>query len=355
MPTPRFTDYHVHIISNGQSPLAIKHNNIVSEGKLREKFLENILKHHGLAITDPEFFDDQYISHLSNMLKRSKRVASATVFGLDGVYDHNGELDKKNTRFMITNDYVYNAIKKYKNLKFAASINPKRSDAIEELKRSKKRGTTLIKILPNSQGFNPADNDLTPFYKSMAREKIPLLSHTGYEFALISRNQSFGNLQNLRTPLEQGVTVIGAHGCATGLILYEKFRNEILDMVRQYPNFYIDISALTMITRFGIIKHLQKHRELVGPRLLFGTDYPLPIRLYPFLPLQSKNKKSTFERLRRIENYFDRYLALFEELGLSPELTEPVKTKKKGTIKPSQTKNKKAPVKSMKKKGKPVT
>ena len=84
-------------------------------------------------------------------------------------------------------------------------------------------GAVLVKVLPNAQQFNPADPRYKPFYRALAERNLPFLSHVGYEFSLIGKDQSLGDPDRLRLALDEGATVIAAHACSYGLIFYEKF------------------------------------------------------------------------------------------------------------------------------------
>ncbi len=55
------------------------------------------------------------------------------------------------------------------------------------------RGAVLVKVLPNAQQFNPADPTYKSFYRALAERKLPFLSHVGYEFGLIGKDQSVGD------------------------------------------------------------------------------------------------------------------------------------------------------------------
>ncbi|HSF04919.1 MAG TPA: amidohydrolase family protein, partial [Methylomirabilota bacterium] len=103
------------------------------------------------------------------------------------------------------------------------SINPQRRDAVDEVHRCAEAGAALVKVLPNAQQFDPGRVEYKAFYRALADRRLPLLSHVGYEFSLIGRDQSVGDPSRLRSPLDEGVTVIAAHACSFGVLVYEKF------------------------------------------------------------------------------------------------------------------------------------
>src|SRR5205809_8081593 len=145
----------------------------------------------------------------------------------------------KSTEFLIANDYVLNIARSYPNEFLpGVSINPQRRDAIEELERCTEAGAALVKVLPNSQGFDPGNRQYIPFYRKLAQLSIPLLSHVGYEFTLTSRDQSAGHPDKLRLALDEGATVIAAHGCSSGLFFYERYIPTFLSLAQLYTNFF---------------------------------------------------------------------------------------------------------------------
>ena len=86
---------------------------------------------------------------------------------MDGVYDQHGRLDHQHTDFLVSNDYVLHVVRTYPTeLLSGVSINPR----IES-------GAALVKVLPNSQRFDPANHNYKAFYRALAQHKIPLLSH----------------------------------------------------------------------------------------------------------------------------------------------------------------------------------
>ncbi|MEP6889202.1 MAG: hypothetical protein ABI955_00730 [Nitrospirota bacterium] len=100
-------------------------------------------------------------------------------------------------------------------------INSQRRDVVEEVHRC--ADAVLVKVLPNAQHFNPAGPKYKPSYRALAQRKLPFLSHVGYEFSLIGKDQLLGDPDRIRLALDEGVTVIAVHGCSYGLMFYEKF------------------------------------------------------------------------------------------------------------------------------------
>ncbi len=226
---------------------------------------------------------------------------------MDGFYDQTGLLNRQHTEFLISNDYVLKTAQANPDLFLAGpSINPQREDAVEEVHRCADAGAVLIKVLPNAQHFNPADLKYKPFYRALAERKLPFLSHVGFEFSLIGKDQSVGEPNRLRTALDEGVTVIAAHACSYGLMLYEKFIPTLHDFAKRYPNFYADISALTLPNRLKMLLHLRRHPELQD-RLIFGTDYPLSVF---HLAAWGRVGPGSLRDMIRTKNRFDRQVAV---------------------------------------------
>ena len=303
-------DCHVHLAAFSDQ----ENGCYISPKILRSPLFKFLLWKHGLNAASPGAANQKYVDDLLNELRASQYVGKAVLLGMDGVYDKDGRLDQKGTEFVVSNDYVLNMVTRYPNEFLAGvSINPQRRDAIDELQRCAELGTALIKVLPNSQQFDPANPEYKPFYRELAKLNIPLLSHVGYEFSLIGKDQSLGDPNRLRVPLDEGATVIAAHACSYGLILYEKFHPTFLDMVGRYPNFYADISALTQPNRFKMLLLLRKHPE-VHHRLLFGTDYPLSVF---HLPAWGRVNFGDLRRIAGTPNRFDRQFLVCKDLGLT--------------------------------------
>jgi uncharacterized protein len=301
-------DVHVHLAALPDG----KNDCFISQKMLRGLLFRGLIKKMGLPLNDPVRTNQLYLEKLLATLRESKYVSGAVILGMDGVYDAGGAFDPQATEFRIANRYVLETAKRFPDeLKAGVSINPQRKDALEELERCVAGGAALVKILPNSQRFDPSNQNYRPFWRAMAKHKIPLLSHVGYEFTLLGKDQSVGDPAHLRPALDEGVTVIAAHGVSFGLFFYEKYWTTFQELVRTYRNFYWDASALSLPNRAGMLLRIQRHPEL-HERMIFGTDYPLACFAFPAL---LAGKFSGYLELLKIKNPFDRHYRLLKILG----------------------------------------
>lgn len=302
-------DCHVHLAALPDSDNGC----YISPKTLKSPLFRFLLWKHGLSPDKPREANQKYLADLLTELKASRHVHKAVLLGMDGTYDHNGRYNQAHTDFLIGNDYVLKTAQAHPTEFLAgASINPQRRDAIDEVHRCADAGAILVKVLPNAQQFDPADRKYTPFYRALAERKLPFLSHVGYEFSLIGKDQSVGEPDRLRLALEEGATVIAAHACSYGLILYEKFLPTLRDLVTRYPHFYADISALTLPNRMRMLLHLRQYPEL-HERLLFGTDYPLSVF---HMAAWGRVALGTLRKMIGTKNRFDRQVEVCNGLQL---------------------------------------
>lgn len=147
--------------------------------------------------------------------------------------------------------------------------------------------------------MDPASSQCDNFYTLLARHQIPLLVHAGAELAVAGGNtEDYGNPLRLRRPLDKGVKVLVAH-CASlgsGIDLdqgkeaprkpaFELFAR-LMEETAYEGLVFGEISAVTQINRAGNgLKTLLSHTAW-HPRLVNGSDYPLPGILPLFSPRQ---------------------------------------------------------------------
>jgi len=272
--------------------------------------------------------EDELVKHgdqilfkkLSNKIAQSETIKQSVILAMDAYVDLDGQLNRTATQIFVPNDYVAEQTALYDNLLFGASVNPNRKDALQRLQKVKGQGALLIKWIPSIMNIDPSNPDYIPFYKMMAKLKIPLLTHTGMEKSFANARDELADPMRLKLPLEHGVTVIAAHIATTGESQGEDNFTRILPMLRNYKNLYVDISSLTQINKLNYLgRALQE--EGLSEKMIYGTDWPLQ-----FFPLVSPWYHLNHIRFKDayiiggIKNQWDRDVALKTAFGVPKEV-----------------------------------
>lgn len=262
-------DCHVHLIGHDAG------GSYISPG-FRRGLVFRYLRHKlGLTGMSDRERSEAYLRKLIGQLDAAAGLDGLVLLAFDGRYDATGHLDLDATDLYIPNDYCFEVCRRDPRLLPAASINPRRRDAIDELERVAEAGAVCIKTVPNTQDFDPADPAFGPFWRRMADLGLPWLTHTGKEHTLPATVQAYSDPERLVPALEEGVMVIVAHAGTAGLSpRYETF-DSFIDLLDRFPNLYGDISALGSLARAKYFPRLLKHPERFS-RLLYGSDYPVP-------------------------------------------------------------------------------
>ena len=263
--------------------------------------------------------------HMLRTINRSKYVHRSVLLAMDQVYDEQGAVHPEWTHLFVPNRYMADLAKDNDRVLFGASVHPYRGDWSEELDYCLESKAVLCKWIPSSQMINPAHAKCIPFYRKLADHRLPLLSHAGPEYALPTSDKAyeeFNNPKYLRTALDQGVTVIVAH-CALPYFWlldvdyqddFKEFLKLFEDSERNGWNLYADLSAICSPLRSPYVDEIMDH---VPPeRLLFGSDYPIP------LSELSYNKSKSFPswlrfvlRVALMKNPLDKNYLLVREMG----------------------------------------
>ncbi len=276
---------------------------------------------HSFGVTQRELLhqgDGLVADRISSSLAQSKFVSRAVVLALDGVVDANGNLDTNRTEVYVPNEFVAEMTARHTNLLFGASVNPYRHDALERLEWAKAHGAVLVKWIPPIMEIDPSDPRLIPFYKKMVELNLPLLSHTGKEKSFSRADEDFGDPEKLRLPLSLGVTVVAAHIASSENYHGERGPDRLARLMREFPNLYTDISALTQINRPGRLKEALTRPEFSG-RLVYGTDFPLinTALVSPWYSLHLSLQQKYL--IWRTKNPWDRDVLMKHDLGVSTE------------------------------------
>jgi uncharacterized protein len=281
-------DTHTHLIGTGDAGSRIYVNpqteSLLNPGQYaRRLFFMNA----GCVHDAKGSVDLAYVDRMRNLLDGMKRGAKAILFAFDRAHDENGEPDLAHTMFHVPNEYTRDVAKKHADdFEWAASIHPYRKDAVAALEQAARDGARGVKWLPSAMGIDPLSPKCDAFYETLRKTNLPLISHAGLERAVVGREaHDFGNPLRLRRALDAGVRVVIAHCASIGqdqdldqgpngpyvesFSLFER-------VFEKYRNVYGDISAMTQVNRAGPALVRVMENAAWHPRLLNGSDYPLP-------------------------------------------------------------------------------
>lgn len=242
------------------------------------------------CITQDQNIDDQFVMRLRLLLEELPTGAKAMLLAFDYYHDEDGRPDRQRSTFHTPNDYVARLAQRMpERIEWIASIHPYRPDAVEALNSAVAAGARAVKWLPPAMAIDPASPRCDAFYAALARHKIPLLTHAGHEHAVDAAElQRLGNPLLLRRALDHGVRVIIAHCASLGesadldrgpdgpevpnIELFARLMRE----PRYEKHLFADISAITQMNRSdATLRRIFTERDW-HPRLLNGSDYPLP-------------------------------------------------------------------------------
>ncbi len=260
-------------------------------------------------IEDPEERDRSYVRTLRAHVDESE-IDRCVLLAYDQVFDGAGKPDPGRSYLYIPNDYVRDiAAQNPSEFLYGASVSPLREDAIDELDRVKADGAVLVKLLPNSQGFDPADADLLPYWRKAAEIGLPILIHCGFEHTIPAIDQQFGDPRRLVPALEEGVEIIVAHGGTSGRFHFHETFGDTLALLARYPNLWADNSAMANVWRSRYLFELLQPNKLESrygvaierpfDRVLHGSDFPVPITPWAFV---GKIERKQLKAARRLKN-----------------------------------------------------
>jgi predicted TIM-barrel fold metal-dependent hydrolase len=305
-----------------------------------KKFQRSAAYYAMLLVTDSLFKKitlDTVKSHMLKVIEKSKKVKQVVLLAMDKVYDENGEAKDKKTHLYTPNSFIAELAKKYDKILFGASVHPYRNDWEDELNFCLENGAVVCKWICSSMQIDPRHEKCARFYRKLAEHKLPLLYHTGPEYAIPTSNDDFDEFNDpdyVKPALEAGVTVIAAH-CALPyfwILDDEQYQDDFGKLVRLFDyakehgyELYADMSALAGPTRIPYIEELDK--KLPHDKLLFGSDYPIPIS-----PLSYQKTQNIFQRLWSITDIFstknslDQNYKIIKRMGFADtfENTEPL-------------------------------
>jgi len=263
-------------------------------------------------------------------INSSKRIDKGVLLALDMPHNENGDPLPNFTHLYTPNNYIISLSKSNPKVLFGASIHPYRKDSIDEIERCIKEGAVLCKWIPSSQLIDPSHPKCIPFYKKLSEKNLPLLCHTGPEHAVPTSIPEYSKDDNpiyLRKALEMGVTVISAH-CSTPYFgpLDPDYFDDFLSLMKESEKkgwrLFGDISALATPFRIPYVRRIKD--EIPPKKLIFGSDYPIPISDLSY----SKNRGDILTIIKlmlkaKFTNSLDKYYHIVkDEMGFEESVFE---------------------------------
>ena len=287
----RVWDCHAHLVGTGDSGSGIWLNPALDSVVHPVQFAQRLFfLNAGCAHNAPGRIDQSYIERMHNLLEGLRPGVKLMLFAFDFNHREDGTPDRDNSAFFVPNDYAREIARRHPQFfEWVASIHPYRRDCVEALERAAAEGARAVKWLPAAQGMDPASSLCDRFFEALAKLDLPLISHAGEERAVQGGNtQHYGNPLLLRRALDHSVRVVVAHCGSMGqdrdidkgengpyVDSFDLFARLMDDPVYG-PKLHGDISAMTQLNRAGPALETVLMREDWHPRLLNGSDYPLP-------------------------------------------------------------------------------
>lgn len=282
-------DSHVHLVGSGDSGGGAWFSPDMDSLwhpllRMQKRFYMNA----GCVDEAPGQLDASFVTRMLNLVEGMKPGFKAMLFAFDWFHDENGQPERERSIFHVPDHYAAQVAQAHPDaFEWVASIHPYRADCLEALEVALQNGARALKWLPSAMGIDPQAPRCDRFYEALAAADLPLISHAGRELAVAGGNQDFGNPLRLRRAMDHGVRVVVAHCASDGydrdidkgangvrVKSFELFAR-MMDETRYATKLYADISALTQFNRSWALKAVLQRADW-HPRLLNGSDYPLP-------------------------------------------------------------------------------
>ena len=239
---------------------------------------------------DPADWSRRYLRRLEALAAEFPAGVRFLLLALDGFRGEDGRLDRTRTVFTVPDAYVARIARENpERFLWCASVHPYREDALDRLRAAAAAGARAVKWIPYFMGIDPASPRCRPFYRELARLRLPLVTHGGWQHELVDGGvQDHGNPLRLRAALEEGAKVIVSHCGMQGDFAdldnprlrrpkpsFELF-TRLMDAPEYRGRIHGDLSAVVLGGRQpGALATLLSRHEW-HPYLVNGSDYPGP-------------------------------------------------------------------------------
>ena len=294
----QFWDCHVHLIGVGDNGSGVWVNPRMRSLLSPWQYAQFRFYLNASCADRAQDRDGSFVERLLRLLDECPPGFKAMLLAFDYRYDEQGRRRTEASAFHTPDAYAAELAQRHPDrLRWIASVHPYRKDALAALDAAAASGACAVKWLPSAMGMDPGSPRCDEFYAALKRRDLPLLVHCGTEYAVHGgADQQLGNPLRLRRPLEQGVRVIVAHCASLGtgrdldrgadgpeLSNFELFAR-LMDEPAYRQNLFGELAAVTQVNRADVVQATLIGRSDWHPRLINGSDYPLPGVLPLFSP-----------------------------------------------------------------------
>ncbi|MFN0186924.1 MAG: amidohydrolase family protein, partial [Aquabacterium sp.] len=283
-------DCHAHLLGVGDAGSGCRiHDNMTRGFNLIERLRKRFILDAAGVDGDAPSVDQAYVQRMLDLARAFPAGARWMLFAFDDALDDNGRVRPDWTTFHVPDRYAA-AVAAARPDRFAwvASVHPYREDALARLADAVANGAQAMKWLPSAMNIDLRDPRAGAFCDRLAALRMPLIVHCGEEKAVPGAGQDeLVNPLLVRHALERGTRVIVAHCASLGQALdLDQTRPEkrpacelvarLMDEPRWQGQLLADVSGVFQSNRDAATWHTVLARTDWHPRLLHGSDYPLP-------------------------------------------------------------------------------
>lgn len=284
-------DCHAHLAGTGDGGHGIEMSPEMLSPLNPLQYLQRLFYlNAGCVHEAPGRVDDSYVERLHNLSAGMAPGYKTMLFAFDRAHAEDGTPLPEHSALYVPDAHARDVARAApERFEWVCSIHPWRADALDALAQAAAEGARAVKWLPPAQGIDPDSPACERYYRKLAELDLPLITHVGEERAMHGAGRpEWGNPLRLRRALDHGVRVVMAH-CATLGEDVDTDRGEAGPRVPSFTLFdrmmgeerhknvlFGDISAIILRNRRLEVLRTVIERSDWHPRLLYGTDYPLP-------------------------------------------------------------------------------
>ena len=202
---------------------------------------------------------------------------------------------------------------------FGASVHPYRANAVACIEEVYREGASLLKWIPLHQNIDITDTRTLDVMRCCARLGLPILVHYSGEFTLATQHREYHSIVPLLKALrklrdEDAIPVTIVPHVATPVAPWGERRSHnalVKALLGEFADapLYADISALTSWGKVGFLRKLAARQDL-HPKLLFGTDFPIPCAL----PRLRRDLSNDYQRIRNEPSWIRQAIQVFRRM-----------------------------------------